>query len=79
MATILYVAMHGSNDPARAVLPFVLALGTVAAGHSAQIALLGKSTYLIKEQVAMVVKGVGFPALHELWPKVVGRGILVFV
>jgi predicted peroxiredoxin len=79
MATILYVATHGSDDPTRAVLPFVLALGTVAGGNSAQIALLGESTYLMKDYVAAETKGVGFPAMHELWPKVIAGGIRVYV
>jgi hypothetical protein len=40
MATILYTSTWGTDDPTRATLPFLSALGAVEAGHQAEIALL---------------------------------------
>lgn len=51
MATILYVSTCGSDDPTRATLPFVAALGAVTAGHRPQIMLAGEATYLMKDFV----------------------------
>ena len=79
MSTILYTGSFGSDDPTRASLPFVAALGAVDAGHQAQIALLGEATYLIKDVIAEHVTGVGFSPLRELLPKVIEHGIPVYV
>jgi len=49
MATVLYISTFGSDDPTRATLPFVSALGALEAGHKAQIALVGEATYLMKD------------------------------
>lgn len=66
MATILYTASHGSNDPTTATIPFVMARGAVEAGHTPQIALLGEAAYLMKSEVEAQIHGVGWPALSEL-------------
>ena len=79
MATILYSSSYGSDDPTRATIPFVAALGAVDAGHSAQLALLGEATYLMKDQIAGGVNGVGWPPLKELWPKIIEHEIPVYV
>jgi predicted peroxiredoxin len=79
MATILYFGTSGSDDPTRAVLPFLAALGAVEAGHQAQIALLGEATYLMKDAVAEAVHGVGWPSAKELLTKAVEQGIPIHV
>ena len=79
MATILYFGTAGSDDPTRAVLPFLAALGAVEAGHQAQIALLGEATYLMKDAVAGAVHGVGWPSAGELITKAVAQGIPIGV
>ena len=79
MSTILYTSSFGSDDPTRATLPFVAALGAVEAGHEPQIALLGEATYLMNATIAEQVKGVGFPPLGELLSKVIEHGIPVYV
>jgi uncharacterized protein involved in oxidation of intracellular sulfur len=79
MATILYVSTYGSDDPTRATLPFVAALGAIEAGHKAEIFLAGEATNLMKDVIAEQVHGVGWPPLKELLPKAVAQGITFYV
>ena len=79
MATVLYIGTFGSDDPTRAVLPFITALGAVEAGHQAQIALTGEAVYLMKDVVAEAVRGVGWPSVKELLTKAVEQGIPIHV
>lgn len=39
MARLLFMGMHGSEDPTNAAMPFVMANGAVSAGHEAQIVI----------------------------------------
>lgn len=59
MARFLYFSTPGSDDPTRAVMPFVLANGAIEAGHQADIALAGEAVYLMKEAIADAVVPVG--------------------
>jgi predicted peroxiredoxin len=79
MATILYISTFGSDDPTRATLPFVSALGALEAGHKAQIALAGEATYLMKDYVADQVHGVGWAPLKELLQKTIAQGVPIHV
>ncbi|MBI4337204.1 MAG: DsrE family protein [Chloroflexi bacterium] len=79
MATVLYLGTFGSDDPTRATLPFVAALGALEAGHKAQMALTGEATYLMKSEVADQVHGVGFQPLKELLAQVLSRGVPIYV
>jgi predicted peroxiredoxin len=79
MAKILAVATHATDDPTRATLAFVTAVGAVGAGKEVALALLGEGAYLAKEAVAKSVHGVGFQPLPELIEKVVQAKIPVFV
>ena len=79
MATILYTSSHGTDDPTRATIPFVGALGAIEAGHEAELVLLGEATYLMKDHAVEHVDGVGWPPLRELWPQIIEHGIPVFV
>jgi predicted peroxiredoxin len=79
MATILYSSTHGSDDPTRATIPFVMALGAVEAGHQAQIALIGEAAYLAKDIIVENVHGVGWPPLKELVAQAAEKGVRVFV
>jgi uncharacterized protein involved in oxidation of intracellular sulfur len=79
MTTILYFGTSGSDDPTRATLPFLGALGAVEAGHQAQIVLMGEAVYLMKDAVAEAVHGVGWPPLKELLAKAVAQGISIHV
>jgi predicted peroxiredoxin len=42
MAKILYTSSHGSDDPTRATIAFVGAIGAIDAGHESELALLGE-------------------------------------
>ena len=79
MTTILYVSTYGSDDPTRAILPIVTALGALAAGHEAQLALLGEASYLVKEGIADEVHGVGMPPLGELFEQIFSAGVPIHV
>ena len=41
LAKRLFIGMHGSEDPAKATLPFLMADGATQAGHQAAIILVG--------------------------------------
>lgn len=79
MAKILYTTSFGSDDPTRATIPFVAALGAIEAGHEAEVALLGEATYLMKDHVADQIDGVGWPPLRGLLPQIIKHGIPVHV
>ncbi len=79
MASILYISTFGSDDPTRASLPFVIALGAVEAGHSAQVVLLGESGYIMKDFIADQMYGVGVPPLKELLQKAIAQNIPIHV
>ena len=79
MATVLYTTSFGSDDPTRATIPFVMALGAIEAGHEPRLALLGEATYLMKDGIADQVDGVGWPPLRDLWPQIIEHGVPVYV
>ena len=79
MTTILYTSTYGTDDPTRATLPYLGALGAVEAGYEAQILLMGEATFLMKDELAGQIHGVGWPHLSELLPKVIENGIPIFV
>lgn len=79
MATILYVSTFGSDDPTRATLPFVAAVGALEAGHRPQVFLAGEATYLMKDVIADQVHGVGWPPMKELLQKAIANGVPIFV
>jgi predicted peroxiredoxin len=43
MARILIISTHGSEDPTRAGVAFIMAKGAVEAGHNGDIACRGRS------------------------------------
>ena len=79
MAKILLVALHASDDPTKATLPFVTAVGAIGADKPCTIALVGEAVSLVKDAIAKSIHGVGFPPLPELIAKVVHGKIPVFV
>ena len=76
---LFYVGLHGTNDPTKATLPFVVALGAHASGIDVQIGLLAEGVYLMKDEVAAAIHGVGFPPLAELLDQVVEAGIPIWI
>ena len=79
MASILYSTSFGSDDPTRATIGVIAALGGVEAGHKVELALLGEATYLMKDVVANSVHGVGFDPLSEILPKLIEHGVPIYV
>ncbi len=79
MAKILAVSTHGTDDPTQASYAFLTAIGALGGGKEVIIALLGESVYLVKEEIANTVNGVGFPPLSELIEKVVKGNVMVYV
>ena len=79
MATILYTSTYGTDDPTRATLPFLGALGALEAGHQAQIALQGEATFLAKEYLVEQIHGVGWPPLSEVMANVIEQEIPIFI
>jgi predicted peroxiredoxin len=54
-------------------------VNAAAAGHTAEIALLGEAAYLVKDAVVDSVQGVGFPPLRDLFDEAVRQGIPIHV
>lgn len=79
MATILYSSTYGTDDPTRATLPFLGALGALEAGHQAEILLMGEATYLVKDYLAAQIHGVGWPPLTDVLSQVIDQGIPIYV
>ena len=79
MARILAVASHATDDPTKATLAFVTAVGAIGADKECSIALVGEAVSMVKETVAKSIHGVGFPPLPELIAKVTQAKIPVFV
>jgi len=79
MAKIFVVATHATDDPTKATLAFVTAVGAIGAGKEVTMGLVGEAAHLAKETVAKSVHGVGFQPLPELIEKVVQAKIPVYV
>ncbi len=79
MAKILSVATHGTDDQTKCTFAFITAVGAPATGKVVSVALLGEAVYLVKEEVAKSVHGVGFPPLPELIEKVLAGNVPVYV
>ena len=76
---LFYVGTCATNDPTKATLPFVVALGAKTAGLDVEIGLVGEAVYLMKDEIAQTVHGVGFPPLPDLLAQVVAEGIPIHV
>ncbi len=79
MATLLYFSTNGSENPTKAVLPFLQANGAVEAGHQAQIVLFGDAVVVMKDVVANSVVPVGWPPLKELMATTIKNQVPIYV
>jgi uncharacterized protein involved in oxidation of intracellular sulfur len=79
MASELFIGTHGSEDPTKASLPFLLANGALDAGHQPAIVLLGDAAVLMNSTVVDNVHGVGYPPLKELMAKVVAAKVPIYI
>ena len=79
MARVLSVATHATDDPTKASLAFITAVGAIGAEKECTIVLVGEAVTIVKEAFAKGIHGVGFSPLTELIAKVVQAKIPVFV
>jgi predicted peroxiredoxin len=79
MASELFIGLHGSEDPTKATLPFLMAGGALDAGYQTAIILIGDAVVLMKNAVADSVHGVGFPPLKELMAKVNAAKVPIYI
>ena len=70
MAKLLFIGTYGTDDPTRATMPFVGAVGALMKGHEPTVLLMGESVYMLRGNVFDHVHGVGFPPLRELVDKI---------
>ena len=79
MGTIMSFSTNGSENPTKAVLPFLTANGAVEAGHDPSITLFGDAVVLMKDSVADAVVPVGWPPLKDLMATTIANGTPIYV
>lgn len=79
MASELFIGLHGSEDPTKATLPFLMAGGALDAGHLTAIILIGDAVVMMNSTVSESVQGVGFPPLKELMTKIFKAKVPIYV
>ena len=79
MASELFIGLHGSEDPTKATLPFLMANGALDAGYQTAIVLIGDAVVLMNSTVADNVHGVGFPPLKELMVKIFAAKVPIYI
>ena len=79
MVKMMYFGTNGSENPTKAVLPFLLANGATEAGHEAQITLFGDAVVVMKDVVAAAVVPVGWPPLKQLMDTSISNDVPIYV
>ena len=79
MTTILYSSTYGTDDPTRATLPFLAAIGAIDAGFKAQILLQREAAFLMLDHLVDQIHGVGWTPLKEIIEQVFEHKIHIFV
>jgi predicted peroxiredoxin len=79
MTKLAFVATHGSENPTKAIFPFLQAKAAVDAGMESELSLVGDAVVLIRDEVIGSVVPVGWPPLSELFDAVVKHKIPIFV
>ena len=79
MASVIFIGLHGSEDPTKATFPFLMANGALDAGQKTAIILVGDSVVLMNSAVAENVHGVGLPPLKDVMAKVVSAKVPIYV
>ncbi len=79
MSKLLFFSTNGSENPTKAVLPFLGANGAVEAGHEAEIILFGDSVVVMKDTVANSVVPVGWPPLKDLLATTIKNKVPIYV
>jgi predicted peroxiredoxin len=77
---VLYLATTGAGDPTKASLPLhIAANGSVETGQECAVVLAGDATELVSRETAERVEGVGVPPARDLFQKLLGNDVPVFV
>lgn len=76
---LAFVGTHGSENPTKAVFPFLQAMNAVDAGMEAEVSLIGDAVVLMRKAVRDGVLPVGWPPLAELFETVVKYKVPVYV
>ncbi len=79
MADLPFVGSHATDDPTRAALPFVAAVGALGAKIDVAIALVAEAPYLMKDEIAKTVQPVGFKPFTDLMQQCREAGVLLYV
>ena len=79
MGTIMNFSTNGSENPTKAVLPFLSANGAVEAGHEPAITLFGDAVVLMKDLVANAVVPVGWPPLKDILATTIANNTPIYV
>ena len=79
MAKVLFVGTRGTDDPTRAIFPFMEAQAVIEAGHETGIILMLEAAPLIKDRIAARIQGVGVPPLKELMDWLLARNVRISV
>ena len=79
MGTIMHFSTNGSENPTKAVLPFLNANGAVEAGHEPAITLFGDAVVLMKDSVANSVVPVGWPPLKDILAITIANNTPIYV
>ena len=58
MSKILAITTHGTDEPTKATMAFVTAVGAIGAKKEVAVALLGEAAILARKEVAAGVKGI---------------------
>jgi predicted peroxiredoxin len=79
VAKLMFTGTYASDDPTRAVLPFLGAKAAGEGGHEAEVFLLGEAVYLMKDEVADACIPVGWPKVGDVLRDVVGAGVPLYI
>lgn len=81
MRRVVFVGTNGPEDPTKAVMPFVLAVGATMAKEPIEpaLVLLGDAVSLMKDEVVPTVLPVGYPPLSDVFPKLLDRRVPIYV
>jgi predicted peroxiredoxin len=79
MAKLMFTGTYASDDPTRAVLPFLGAKAAVEAGHETEVFLLGEAVYLMKDEVAEACLPVGWPKVGDVLRDVIAGGAKLYI
>lgn len=79
VATLLFCGTYGSDDPTRAALPLLGALGALETDHHPEVFLLGEAVYLMRSHIADSLQPVGLPNVGEMIRDLIGRGVRFYI